>query len=152
MHDMTPTANPIARRLTLFAAFGAALLAAAAPVQAQVALPSIGQQIATPLGNADLEASQDGADACLDLASPSLPAVPALPVPVPVPTPYAYSDLCAYAGLDGVHADASIDARGLQTGTSADVDTSQQHEDAKGFVGSIKGFVLDLGNKIASWF
>lgn len=154
MQTMTPNL-PTARSLTILFALGAAVLVAAAPAQAQLSLPSISQQVATPAGTADVRADQSGAAACLDAATPALPSVPVPALPLPIgapalPDPYANSKVCADASLDGVSADADADAMGLKAGTGADVDTSEQHETAKGFVGTVKSIVGSIAGGLKS--
>lgn len=155
VQNMTPTTNPTARRLNVALLLGAALLAVAAPAQAQLALPAIDQSVATPIGALDAHADQDGASTCLDMASPAVPAVPYVPLPVAtpaVPQVYAQGYTCADAGLDGINVATSTDAAGLQAEAGSHLDTSQQHDDAKGILGSVKGFFEDLGNSIVSLF
>ncbi len=152
---MTPSTNPSARRLSLALLLGTALLVVAAPAQAQLALPVIDQSGATPIGALDAHADQDGASACVDVASPALPSVPYVPLPVAPPTlprVYAQGHACAGAGLDGIDVAASTDAAGLQSEAGSQLDTSQQHDAAKGILGSVKGFFEDLGNSIVSLF
>jgi hypothetical protein len=144
-----------------------AVLAAAVPASAAlglpIGLPSVGQHIDTPLGPVDADASENGASACADLATPALPALPAvpsLPLPVPVAVPAvpavgAATQDCASAGLDGAHAQVGAQAAGLSASTGADVDTSPAHQAVDGATQTASessGFFQGLLDSIMSWF
>lgn len=148
---MDTNRHTYARKMT-FLALGSLLAVAGTAL----ALPlGIDQNVATPIGALDAHADQDGASTCLDMASPALPAVPYVPLPVAtpaVPQVYAQGYTCADAGLDGINVATSTDAAGLQAEAGSQLDTSQQHDDAKGILGSVKGFFEDFGNSIASLF
>jgi hypothetical protein len=135
------------------------VLAAAIPASAllglPVAVPAIGQHVDTPLGTIDANASEDGASACADLATPALPAIPALPLPVAVPQVPdvgAASNDCVSAGLDGAHANLGAQAAGTSAQAGADVDTSQAHQAAEETVHHSGGFLQDLIDSVMSWF
>jgi len=152
---------PALKLPTLLVVAGAALVAVALPASAvlglPVSLPSAGQHIDTPVGSIDADASENGASACADLATPALPAIPAVPLPLPVPVP-AVPDLgaaskdCASAGLDGASASAGAQAAGLSAGTGADVDTSAVHGAAEQSSSAATGFFQGIIDTVMSWF
>lgn len=161
----------------------AAVLAVAAPATAlfglPVALPAAEQHIDTPLGPVDASASEQGANACYDLATPyvpvpALPAVPALPsLPVPIavpavpsvpaiPTPSAGSNACVSAGLDGASADIGADAAGIHAGTGIQASSpvpmdqvestvAEAQSTAGATAGEATGFLEGLADMLFGW-
>lgn len=169
---MTPNPPMPAFRMTrgLLLAAVAAVVAVAAPATAllglPIGLPSAEQSVSTPAGSADVYASEQGIDTCVDLATPALPvpalpAVPALPVPVAVPavpalpTPYAASQACIAAGPDGASANVGLDAAGAYAGTGIDarspVSSQEIDSTAQGATGEAKGFFESLMDKLFGW-
>ncbi len=146
-------ANRLTRRLLLA---GTALLAIAGTALALPLPIGVDQSISTPAGSYSAYTDGDAASACISPSTPSLPAVPAVPLPLPVAlpaidAPSGAATVCADASPDGVSADASADAAGMHAGTGADVDTSQQHESAKGAAEAVSGFFGSLAKALKFW-
>ncbi|MHB1260597.1 MAG: hypothetical protein ACYC2H_02650 [Thermoplasmatota archaeon] len=146
----------------------AAILAVAVPASAlpglPVGLPSIEQQIDTPVGRIDAAASEQGIASCANLSTPAVPALPVLPaLPVPVavpsvpalPTPSAAAQACYGAGLDGAYADANVDAAGnhVATGIEAHSPVSEEQLDSTvdETAGQATGFLEGILDTLFGW-
>jgi hypothetical protein len=161
--------------LRLLFASAVAVLAVAAPASAllglPIGLPSVDQQIDTPAGSVDLSAGEQGADACVDLATPNLPipaapsvpALPSLPLPVPVavpavpavpalPSTSAGAATCASAGLDGVSANVDSNAAGIQTGTGIEASSPISEEPIASTVGEAQSAVGSTADESKGFF
>lgn len=150
----------------LFLATVGALLAVASPATAlfglPVAMPSAEQQVDTPVGTIDASASEQGVASCSNLHSPAVPAlpsVPSLPAPVPaipaVPTLSAAANACYGAGLDGVYADAGLDAAGSHVSYGIDAQSPVTQEQLESTVdetsGEAQGFLAGLIDTLFGW-
>lgn len=151
----------------------AALVAVAAPATAllglPIGLPSAQQSVDTPVGSADVSASEQGAGLCSDLATPALPALPAAPalpsLPVPVPVPaipavptsmaYGASSSCIHAGPDGAYADLGVDAAGQHVGTGIEATSPVSYDEvdaaASETAGEAQGFFESLVDTLFGW-
>ena len=147
-------------RLTAYAGLGALTLLAVAGMAAAIPI-GLAQDLGTPAGTASASYSDYAANACISPATPALPALPAVPA-VPLPLPVALpmpsvgdvsgaATVCADASPDGLSADIDADAMGHHVGTGADVDTSKEHEAAKGTANAVKGFFQDLAGALKFW-
>jgi hypothetical protein len=152
-----------------------AVLAVAAPASAllglPVALPGAEQRIDTPAGYADVSAGEHGADACIDLATPSLPipaapslpALPSLPLPLPVPvpavpavpaipSPSAGAETCVAAGLDGASASVAADANGVHAGTGIEASSPVSEEQLAATVGEAQSAAGSTASESKGFF
>ena len=152
-----------------------AVIAVAAPASAllglPIALPSADQRLDTPAGYADISAGEQGADACIDLATPnlpipaapSLPALPSLPLPVPVavpavpavpalPSASAGAETCVSAGLDGASASVGADAAGMHAGTGIEASSPVSEEQLASTVGEAQSAVASTTEESKGFF
>ncbi|HUR25147.1 MAG TPA: hypothetical protein VM327_03925 [Candidatus Thermoplasmatota archaeon] len=170
-----PTLKNLGTPARLLFASTMAILAVAAPASAllglPIALPSAGQHIDTAVGSADVSASEQGVDACYDLAAPALPipaapalpAVPSLPLPVPVavpalpavpaiPSTSAGTASCVSAGLDGASADISADAAGSHVGTGFEATSPVSEEQLASTIGEAQAAAGSTAAESTSFF
>ena len=147
-------------RMTAYAGLGALTLLAVAGMASAIPL-GLAQDLHTPAGSASASYADYAANACISPSTPALPAVPAVPA-VPLPLPVALpmpsvgqvsgaATVCADASPDGISASIDADAAGHHIGTGADVDTSKEHEAAKGAVGAVQGFFEGLYSALKFW-
>lgn len=147
-------------RFGFLLAAACAVVAVAAPATALPDLPAVDQRIDTAAGRIEASASGHGAKACSDLATPSLPSLPHVPLPVPVaipalPTTAAKADACASAGFDGASAQAGVVTAGGHLGTAAEakspISPPEVEAVADGATGDAKGLLQGLIDTLFGW-